>query len=230
MEQYKQDFIEFMVESGVLKFGEFMTKSGRLSPYFINTGNYRTGAQAARLGTYYADCIVNSGILKQNDANSSKVLFGPAYKGIPLAVSAGIALYNNYKIDVPYCFNRKEEKDHGEGGSFVGAQLKDGDNAIIVEDVITAGTQIRLAIPLLTAAADVKITDCIISADRMERGFEGKTAIAEVKDEFNITVHPIVTVKEIISHLHNREINGQVILNNTMKQKMEEYLEKYCEV
>ena len=230
MEQYKRDFIEFMVESGVLKFGEFKTKSGRLSPYFINTGNYRTGAQAARLGGYYADCIVNAGILKQNDANDGKTLFGPAYKGIPLAVAAGIALYNNYKIDVPYCFNRKEEKDHGEGGSFVGTQLQDGDNAIIIEDVITAGTQIRLAIPLLTAAAAVKITDCIISADRMERGFEGKTAIQEVKDEFGITVRPIVTVKEIIAHLHNREVGGKIILDNSMKQKMEEYLEKYCEI
>lgn len=227
MEQYKRDFIEFMYECGVLRFGEFKTKSGRLSPYFINTGNYRTGAQASRLGGYYADCLVNAGIFKDE---KRPVLFGPAYKGIPLVVAASAALYNNYNIDVPYCFNRKEEKDHGEGGSFVGAKLSDGDDVVIIEDVMTAGTAVREVIPQLKGAADIKLANMVISVDRMERGAgeEGRTAIQEVKDEFGITVHPIVTVREVIEHLHGREINGVVVLDDAMKEKMEAYLAQYC--
>lgn len=226
MEQYKRDFIEFMYECGVLRFGEFMTKSGRLSPYFINTGNYRTGSQAAKLGVYYAECIMNAGLMGDE---KRPVLFGPAYKGIPLVVAASSALYNNYQIDVPYCFNRKEEKDHGEGGSFIGAKLNDGDNVIIIEDVITAGTAVREVIPQLKSAAAVTLTDMIISVDRMEQGTTaGKTAINEVKEEFGITVHPIVTIREIIEHLETKNINGQPIISTETMEKIQLYLQTYC--
>jgi orotate phosphoribosyltransferase len=220
---YKTDFIEFMVQSGVLRFGEFTTKSGRKSPYFVNTGNYTTGAQLSKLGKYYAECLMN------NVGSDFDVLFGPAYKGIPLATVTACALYTEYGVDKPYCFNRKEAKDHGEGGNMVGAKLNDGNRVIIIEDVITAGTAVRETLPQLKAAADVKVEHMIISVDRMERGLSGKTAIKEIGEEFGIKVHPIVTVREIIDHMHNREVGGAVPLNDEIRQRMEEYLETYCE-
>ena len=220
---YKTDFIEFMVRSGVLRFGDFTTKSGRKSPYFVNTGNYRTGAQMSKLGKYYAEC------LKNNVGEDFDVLFGPAYKGIPLATVTACALYTEYGIDKPYCFNRKEVKDHGEGGNMVGAKLSDGDRVVIIEVVITAGTAVRETLPQLTAAADVMVEHLIISVDRMERGQSGTTAIKEIGAEFGIKVHPIVTVRDIIEHLHNREIDGRVVLDDEIRARMEEYLDKYCE-
>ena len=221
---YKQEFIEFMVRSGVLRFGEFTTKSGRQSPYFVNTGNYKTGSQLAKLGKYYAEC------LKENVGDEYDVLFGPAYKGIPLAVVTASAMYTEYGIDKPYCFNRKEAKDHGEGGSMVGAKLCDGDRVVIIEDVITAGTAVRETLPRLKAAADVKVEHMIISVDRMERGQSGTTAIKEIGAEFGIKVHPIVTVRDIIEHLHGRELDGEVILDDEIRARMEKYLETYCEI
>ena len=161
---YQEEFITFMVRSGVLTFGDFTTKSGRKTPYFINTGNYKTGAQAARLGDYYAAC------LQDHLPGDVTALFGPAYKGIPLAVSAAASLYRNYGRDLPYCFNRKEVKDHGEGGSMVGYQPKDGDVIAIVEDVVTAGTAVRESIALFKNVADVTISSLFVSVDRMERG------------------------------------------------------------
>ena len=160
---YKEEFITFMVRAGVLTFGDFTTKSGRKTPYFINTGNYKTGAQAAKLGDYYAACIQNS------LPDGIDCLFGPAYKGIPLAVSAAASLYRNYDRDLPYCFNRKEVKDHGEGGSMVGYKPQDGDNVVIVEDVVTAGTAVRESIELFKHVAKVNMKALIVSVDRMER-------------------------------------------------------------
>ncbi|MBQ8185551.1 MAG: orotate phosphoribosyltransferase [Clostridia bacterium] len=222
MENYKKEFIEFMVRAGVLRFGEFKTKSGRLSPYFINTGNYRTGAQLSKLGEYYAACIMDA------TGGEFDVMFGPAYKGIPLAVTAAASLYAKYGIDRPYCFDRKEVKDHGEGGVFVGAPLADGNRVLIVEDVITAGTAVRETLPKLMGAAKVEVKDMIISVNRMEIGASGKTAIDDIKEEFGITVHSIVTVRDIIEHMHNREIDGQVLLTDEIREKMEAYMAQYC--
>ena len=161
---YKEEFITFMVRSGVLTFGDFTTKSGRKTPYFVNTGNYKTGAQAAKLGDYYAACI------QEHMPDGITCLFGPAYKGIPLAVSAAASLYRNYGRDLPYCFNRKEVKDHGEGGSMVGYKPQDGDDVAIIEDVVTAGTAVRESIELFKHVADVNMKALFVSVDRMERG------------------------------------------------------------
>ena len=210
-----------MVRSGVLTFGDFTTKSGRKTPYFINTGNYKTGAQAARLGDYYAACI------QENLPDGVDCLFGPAYKGIPLAVAAASSLYRNYGRDLPYCFNRKEVKDHGEGGSMVGYQPKDGDRVTIVEDVVTAGTAVRESIELFKHVADVKITSLIVSVDRMERGTGDKTTLDELREQHGIRVYPIVTVREVIAFLHNNPIDGRVYIDDEMKEKMEGYLEQY---
>lgn len=219
---YKKQFIEFMVKSGVLTFGDFTTKSGRKTPYFVNTGNYKTGFQAARLGEFYASCI------HENIKEDVDALFGPAYKGIPLSVATAIALSNKFDKDLNYCFNRKEAKDHGEGGSMVGYKLKDGDKILIIEDVITAGTAIRECFPILKEAANVEIAGLIISVDRMERGQQNKTAIQEIYDEFGIKTYPIVTVREIIDTLHNVPVDGKVVIDDAMRARMEAYLEEYC--
>ena len=212
---YQEEFITFMVRAGVLTFGDFTTKSGRRTPYFINTGNYKTGAQAAKLGDYYAACI------QQNLPDGVDCLFGPAYKGIPLAVSAAASLYRNYGRDLPYCFNRKEAKDHGEGGVMVGCKPQDGDRVVIVEDVVTAGTAVRESIELFQHVADVKMRALIVSVDRMERGTR------ECSTLYGIAVYPIVTVREIIAFLHNRELDGRVYIDDEMKGRMEAYLEQY---
>lgn len=222
MANYKKEFIEFMVRSGVLTFGDFTTKSGRKTPYFVNTGNYKTGAQAAQLGAFYAQAI------KEHIKEDIDVLFGPAYKGIPLAVATSMALATNHQQDVNYCFNRKEEKDHGEGGKMVGYKLKDGDHVLITEDVITSGASIRECLPQIMAAANVKIIGEIISVDRMERGLENKTAIEQIYDDYGFKVYAIVTVREIIDTLHNQPVDGKVYIDDAMKAKMEAYLDEYC--
>ncbi|MDD6396348.1 MAG: orotate phosphoribosyltransferase [Firmicutes bacterium] len=219
---YKEDFVKFMVRSGVLLFGDFTTKSGRKTPYFVNTGNYKTGAQAAKLGEYYARNI------QEHVEGQIDALFGPAYKGIPLAVAAGISMNNLFDRDINYCFNRKEVKDHGEGGAMVGYKLQDGDRVLIVEDVITAGTAIRETLPILKAAADIEIAGMVISVDRMEKGKGEKTAIQEVYEEFGIVTYPIVTVREIIDILHNNPVDGKVYIDDEMKARMEAYMEQYC--
>ncbi len=219
---YKKEFIKFMVEAGVLTFGDFVTKSGRKTPYFVNTGNYQTGEQISKLGEFYASCI------KDNLGSENKVLFGPAYKGIPLVVTTAVALENQFDISSNYCFNRKEEKDHGEGGSMIGYKLKDGDSVLIIEDVITAGTAIRECLPILQAQANIDIAGLVISVDRMEKGLSDKTAIQEIEEEFGIKTYPIVTVAEIIETLHNVPIDGKVVIDDAMKIKMEEYREMYC--
>lgn len=224
---YKKEFIEFMVRSGVLTFGDFITKSGRKTPYFVNTGNYKTGEQAAKLGKFYATCIMEN-IKAGKITEDITALFGPAYKGIPLSVATAIALSTEYSKNVNYCFNRKEEKDHGEGGTMVGYRLQDKDNILIIEDVITAGTAIRECFPILKGAAAVNLTGLIISVDRMERGQQNKTAIQEIEEEFGIKTYPIVTVRDIIDTLHNVELDGKIVIDDEMKERMEQYLEEYC--
>ena len=218
---YQEEFITFMVRAGVLTFGDFTTKSGRRTPYFINTGNYKTGAQAAKLGDYYAACI------QQNLPDGVDCLFGPAYKGIPLAVSAAASQYRNNGRDLPYCFNRKEAKDHGEGGVMVGCKPQDGDRVVIVEDVVTAGTAVRESIELFQHVADVKMRALIVSVDRMERGTRACSTLDELREDYGIAVYPIVTVREIIAFLHNRELDGRVYIDDEMKGRMEAYLEQY---
>lgn len=218
---YKEEFITFMVRSGVLTFGDFTTKSGRKTPYFVNTGNYRTGAQAARLGDYYAACI------QERCPDGIDALFGPAYKGIPLAVTAAASLYRSYGRDLPYCFNRKEAKDHGEGGSMVGYQPRTGDRIAIVEDVVTAGTAVRETIALFRQVAEVELKALFVSVDRMERGTRDCSTLDELRQDYGIAVYPIVTVREIIDFLHNRPIDGRVVLDDELRSRMEAYLQTY---
>lgn len=213
---YKQQFIKFMVENGVLKFGEFTLKSGRKAPYFINTGNYKSGAQLSKLGEYYAQCIADNKI-------KADTLVGPAYKGIPLAVTTAVSLYSNHGIDLNYCFDRKEVKDHGEGGLFVGKQLQDGEKVIIIEDVMTSGKALRELLPKLKAAANVEIAGMVISVDRMERGLESNlSAVQEVYKEFGVKVYSIVTMADIISAIEEGIIDGKEYLG-----KMKEYRKTY---
>ena len=222
---YKAEFIAFMARAGVLTFGDFTTKSGRKTPYFINTGNYKTGAQIARLGEFYAACIAahtESGELPSEVA----ALFGPAYKGIPLAVSTAAALARMGR-DVNYCFNRKEAKDHGEGGSMVGYKPKDGDRIAIVEDVVTAGTAVRESIEFFKSVADVKIVALFVSVDRMEKGTGEQTTLNELREQYGIQVFPIVTVRQVIDTLHNQAIDGRVLIDDAMRGRMEEYLKQY---
>ena len=213
----KKKFIEFMMSADVLRFGDFTTKSGRKTPYFVNTGNYKTGAQISTLGKFYAQCIM------ENCKDNFDAMFGPAYKGIPLATSAAGALARDYGVDKPYFFNRTEVKDHGEGGSLVGYQPKDGDRIIIIEDVITAGTAVRETVPILQSAAKVTIPDMFISVNRCEVGQNaGKTAVMEVKEEFGINVHAIITVADIYEYLKEKPEYASVLVN------MEKYMEQYC--
>ena len=218
---YQEEFIRFMVDSGVLTFGDFTTKSGRKTPYFVNTGNYKTGAQAARLGDYYAACI------QENMPEGIDALFGPAYKGIPLVTTASASLFRNYGRDLPYCFNRKEAKDHGEGGQMVGYKPKDGDRIAIVEDVVTAGTAVRESIEFFKSVADVKIVALFVSVDRMERGTGVQTTLNELREQYGIAVYPIVTVRQVMDTLHNQEINGQVVITDEILERMEAYLAEY---
>lgn len=221
MEKYKQDFIEFMVDSGVLTFGDFVTKSGRKTPFFINTGNYDTGEEMLKLGQFYAKA------LREKLGDDFDCLFGPAYKGIPLATTTAIALASEYRQLVTYCFNRKEIKDHGEGGSLVGHKPADGEQIVIVEDVTTAGTSIRESVPILQSAASVKIKALIVSVDRMERGKGDKSALAELSEEFALIAIAIVTLDEIVEHLHNREVNGAVVITDEIKTRIDTYRAEY---
>ena len=213
----KKEFIEFMLSAEVLRFGNFVTKSGRNTQYFVNTGNYKTGAQLAKLGSYYA------ALVKEAAGEDFEALFGPAYKGIPLAAACAIALSTDHNIDKPYFFNRKESKDHGEGGVTVGYQPQDGDRILIIEDVITAGTAVRETMPILRSCAKVEVPHMFISVDRCEVGqTPKKTAIMEVQEEFGIQVHPIVTVRDIHEYLVDSGADRELI------RAMEGYMEQYC--
>ena len=219
---YKERFVELLVRSGVLLFGDFTTKSGRQSPYFVNTGLFRTGAHADLLSEFYAQALV------ERVEGKFDALFGPAYKGIPLCTLTAAALWRLFKVDVGYCFNRKEAKDHGEGGVIVGWQPRDGERIVLIEDVVTAGTAVREVYPILKAAADVEIKDMIISVNRLEKGTGGVTAVREIKENYGITVHSIVTVVDILEYLHNRPVDGKVWIDNAMRGKMEAYMDRYC--
>ena len=213
----KKAFIEFMMSADVLRFGAFTTKSGRLSPYFVNTGNYKTGGQIRTLGSFYAQLV------KDTVGTEFDCMFGPAYKGIPLVTTTAAALAADHGIDKPYFFNRKEAKDHGEGGSLVGYKPQDGDRIIIIEDVITAGTAVRETLPILKAQGDVKVEHMFISVNRSEVGqTPGKTAVMEVYEQFGIQVHPITTVQDIHEYLTEQPQYQEVLA------LMEDYMEKYC--
>ena len=218
---YKQEFIKFMVRSGVLTFGDFTAKSGRKTPYFINTGNYKTGAQAARLGEFYAQCLT------ENIPGKVDALFGPAYKGIPLSVATAIALANNHGRDVNYCFNRKEAKDHGEGGVMVGYKLQDGDKVVIIEDVTTAGTSVEETMPILKAAGSVQVLGLVVSVDRMERGKTEQSALQEISARYGIRTAAIVTMAEVVEHLYNRPYKGKIIIDDSIKAAIDAYYEQY---
>jgi orotate phosphoribosyltransferase len=217
---FQRDFIDFMVRSEVLTFGDFTTKSGRKTPFFINTGRYRTGAQLARLGEFYAAAIA------EGWPDGVDTLFGPAYKGIPLVATTSIAMAAQGR-EVGFCFNRKEAKDHGEGGSLVGAPLADGDRVLIVEDVTTAGTSIRETVPILRGAADVRLAGLIVSVDRQERGTGDVSALTEIATSFDMPTRAIVTLDQVVEHLHGREIDGRVVLDDATVERIAAYRAEY---
>lgn len=221
MESYKREFIEFMVDSQVLKFGEFTLKSGRKSPFFMNAGGYVTGTQLKKLGEYYAKAI------HDNYGLDFDVLFGPAYKGIPLSVATAMAISELYGKDVRYCSNRKEAKDHGETGILLGSQLKDGDRVVMIEDVTTSGKSIEETYPILKAQADVKIKGLIVSLNRMEKGKGDKSALEEVKEQYGFPTAAIVSMADVVEHLYNHEYKGKVIINDELKAAIDAYYEQY---
>ena len=221
MDSHKQALIEFMVRSEVLRFGDFTAKSGRKTPYFVDAGRYRSGAQISQLARFYAQAI------RAEFANRYDVLFGPAYKGIPLVVATAMALHDDHGQDVGFCFNRKEAKDHGEGGVLVGHRLRDGDRVVIVEDVTTAGTSIHETVPLLRAAANVELCGLIVAVDRMERGRGDRSALAELRETYGVKTAAIVTIEDIMQHLHGRAIDGKVVLSDELHARMSEYRAQY---
>lgn len=221
MEQYKQEFIEFMVDCNVLKFGDFVTKSGRKTPFFVNTGFYRTGSQLVKLGEYYAKAI------KDKYGLEFDVLFGPAYKGIPLSVAAAMGISNLYGTDIKYCSNRKEVKDHGDKGILLGSPISDGDKVVIIEDVTTAGTSINETLPIIKAQGSVDVVGLVVSVDRMERGQGEKSALDEIKETYGIETTAIVTMQEVVEHLYNKEYNGKIIIDDALKAEIDKYYEQY---
>ena len=223
MEQYKQEFIEFMVDSQVLKFGEFTLKSGRKSPFFMNAGGYVTGSQLKKLGEYYAKAIHD----KYGD--DFDVLFGPAYKGIPISVVTAVAFHNLYGKEVRYCSDRKEEKDHGaDKGSFLGSKLKDGDRVVMIEDVTTSGKSMEETVPKVRGAADVTIVGLMVSLNRMEKGLGGeKSALEEIREKYGFETNAIVTMEEVVEHLYNRPCQGRVLIDDTLKAAIDAYYEQY---
>ncbi len=212
MEGYKREFIKFLEDAGVLKFGDFTAKSGRKIPYFINAGDIKTGEQIQKLGEFYAKAYF------EKVGNKRAVLYGPAYKGIPIAVSVAVALARE-GLDVPFFFNRKEEKDHGEGGVFVGYKPQSGEDIVIVEDVVTAGTAIRESMAILSKLEGTKVAATFVMVDRKEKGQTDKSAIAEVADEYGFPVYSVVDVYDIIEYLEEDEANRENV------ERIKEYLE-----
>ena len=221
MEQYKKEFIEFMVDSNVLKFGEFTLKSGRKSPFFMNAGAYITGSQLRRLGQFYAQAI------HDNYGTDFDVLFGPAYKGIPLAVATTIAFSELYGRDIRYCSNRKEIKDHGDVGILLGSDLNDGDKVVIIEDVTTSGKSIEETFPILTAQANVDVVGLMVSLNRQERGKTQQNALAEIREVYGIETGAIVTMEEVVEYLYNRPYNGRVLIDDRTKAAIDAYYAQY---
>ncbi|MGN1313439.1 MAG: orotate phosphoribosyltransferase [Lachnospiraceae bacterium] len=221
MEQYKQEFIEFMVESRVLKFGEFTLKSGRKSPFFMNAGAYVTGSQLNQLGEYYAKAI------HQHYGDDFDVLFGPAYKGIPLSVATTMAYSRLYGKEIRYCSNRKEVKDHGDTGILLGSPLADGDRIVIIEDVTTSGKSIEETFPIIQAQADVTIKGLMVSLNRCERGKGDKSALEEIKEVYGFETNAIVSMKEVVEYLYNKPFKGEILIDDAMKQAIDEYYSLY---
>ncbi len=223
MEQYKQEFIEFMVDCQALKFGDFTLKSGRKSPFFMNAGAYVTGSQLMKLGEYYAQAIHD----KYGD--DFDVLFGPAYKGIPISVVTAIAYSKLFGKEIRYCSDRKEEKDHGaDKGAFLGSKLKDGDRVVMIEDVTTSGKSMEETVPKVKGAADVTIVGLMVSLNRMEVGLGGvKSALDEIKENYGFDANAIVTMAEVTEHLYNKEYKGQVLIDDELKAAIDKYYEAY---
>ena len=222
MEQYKQEFIEFMVDSKVLKFGDFTLKSGRKSPFFMNAGGYVTGSQLKRLGEYYAKAI------HDKFGDDFDVLFGPAYKGIPLSVATVMAYSELYGKEIRYCSDRKEEKDHGgDVGILLGSKLCDGDRVVIIEDVTTSGKSIEETFPIITAQANIAVKGLMVSLNRMERGKGDKSALAEIKEKYGFDADAIVTMEEVVEHLYNRPYKGEIYITEELKQAIDKYYEEY---
>ncbi len=221
MEDYKREFIEFMVEGQVLKFGQFTLKSGRKSPFFMNAGAYITGSQLRRLGQYYAKAI------HDHYGEDFDVLFGPAYKGIPLSVATTIAFSELYGKDIRYCSNRKEEKDHGDAGILLGSPIKDGDKVVIIEDVTTSGKSIEETFPIIKAQGEVEIIGLMVSLNRMERGKGAKSAMEEIQDLYGFKANAIVSMADVVEHLYNRECLGRIVINDSLKADIDAYYEQY---
>lgn len=221
MEAYKQEFIDFMVESDVLKFGEFTLKSGRKSPFFMNAGAYVTGTQLRRLGQYYAQAI------HAKYGEDFDVLFGPAYKGIPLSVATTIAFSELYGKDIRYCSNRKEVKDHGDTGILLGSPMKDGDRVVIIEDVTTSGKSIEETFPIIKAQGDVDVVGLMVSLNRMERGKGDQCALDEIRELYGFETGAIVTMEEVVEYLYNRPCGGRIVIDDTLKAAIDAYYEQY---
>lgn len=221
MESYKKEFIEFMVESQVLSFGEFTLKSGRKSPFFMNAGAYVTGAQLRKLGQYYARAI------HDHYGDDFDVLFGPAYKGIPLSVATTMAFSELYGKEIRYCANRKEVKDHGDTGILLGSRLQDGDKVVMIEDVTTSGKSIEETVPIIQAQAEVSIKGLMVSLNRCERGKGEKSALEEIKELYGFEANAIVSMKEVVDYLYNKPCQGRILIDDTMKQAIDEYYIKY---
>ncbi|WP_124068266.1 orotate phosphoribosyltransferase [Clostridium sp. E02] len=221
MEQYKQEFIDFMVESDVLKFGDFTLKSGRKSPFFMNAGSYVTGAQLKKLGEFYAKAI------HDNFGDEFDVLFGPAYKGIPLSVTTAIAFHELYGKEIRYCSNRKEAKDHGDTGILLGSPIKDGDRVVMIEDVTTSGKSIEETFPIIQAQGNVTIKGLMVSLNRMEKGKGDKGALDEVQEKYGFPTASIVTMADVIEHLHHKEYQGKTIIDDTLKTAIDAYYQVY---
>lgn len=229
MDNYKQEFIDFMVESDVLKFGEFTLKSGRRSPFFMNAGAYVTGSQLHRLGLYYAQAI------ERTFGLDFDVVFGPAYKGIPLSVVTAMGIAELYGKQVRYCSNRKEAKDHGDAGMLLGSALSDGDRVVMVEDVTTSGKSIDETFPLIKSIADVEVVGLMVSLNRMERGGnaaadEGATgmcALDAIRERYGFPTGAIVTMQEVIDYLYNREHGGRIVIDDGIKASLDAYYAQY---
>lgn len=221
MEAYKQEFIEFMVDSQALKFGDFTLKSGRKSPFFMNAGAYVTGTQLKKLGEYYARAI------HDNYGLDFDVLFGPAYKGIPLSVATSMAISDLYGADIRYCSNRKEVKDHGDTGILLGSKIKDGDRVVIIEDVTTSGKSIEETFPIIQAQGEVDIKGLIVSLNRMERGKREKSALEEIQERYGFPAHAIVSMAEVTEALYNKPCSGKIIIDDKMKAAIDAYYVEY---
>ena len=222
MEAYKREFIEFMVESDVLKFGEFTLKSGRKSPFFMNAGAYVTGTQLMRLGEYYAKAI------HEHYGDDFDVLFGPAYKGIPLSVTTTIAYAKLYGREIRYCSNRKEVKDHGDTGILLGSKIQDGDKIVIIEDVTTSGKSIEETFPIIQAQAEVEIVGLMVSLNRMERGLSSNaSALDEIQEKYGFGANAIVTMEDVVECLYNKECQGRILIDDALKEAIDAYYEQY---